>query len=262
MQQNEFQYMFRGQNIGAMDAKDARLLQPIAIIGEQKKRALLLLHGFSSSPAVYRRMIPHFTMYDAIVCPTLPGHGDSIKAFSMTHATDWQNAATKACQALIDEYAAVDVMGLSLGGLLACRLSTQFRINHLFLLAPALALCLPLTPTLYFAKIAYALGLRQIPNRAGNIYTKGFAELSYSRLPVHAILEILTLIKTFQWIPPSCPVDLFLGRHDEVVDSNTVAARFQTLPNTHIHWLEQSAHVLPLDGDMEKIIHCMSHVTA
>ena len=55
------------------------------------------------------------------------------------------------------------------------------------------------------------------------------------------------------------PTDLFLGSFDEVVDSEQVAKRFFNAPQCNIHWLQNSAHVLPLDNDVNAIIDCMNH---
>lgn len=255
---NEFQYMHRGKVVGPLPVDEIQLLTPIHREGLQKHKALLLLHGFSSSPAVYRQLLPSLTMYDTIVCPVLPGHGDSIAAFSVVGAHDWMACAEQACEQLINRYEAVDVMGLSLGGLLASHLSQRFKLHHLFLLAPALSLCMNVPLTLFGARFLYKLGLRRIPNKAGNIYTEKYAELAYKQISVHAIIEILSWIQRFQWMPPTCPTDVLLGRHDEVVNSHKVAERFADLTNVSIHWLENSAHVLPLDGDIDQIIACLN----
>lgn len=257
MKQNDFLYMYRGKRVAPLAEEDVELLSPIQLKREGNERALLLLHGFSSSPAVYRRLLPFLNGYDAIVCPTLPGHGESVEAFSKARASDWVQCVETTCRTLVNDYRAVDVMGLSLGGLLACHLSQQFRLHHLYLLAPALSIFVNIPVTLTLAKVLHALGLRHIPNRAGNLLTEGHPELSYRLLPVSQIIEILTLIRTFKFVPPTCPTDVFLGRFDEVVRSDNVAALFDSLPNTRLHWLERSAHVLPLDGDVDEIIRCL-----
>lgn len=259
MNYDDFCYMHRGTKVGPLTAAEAGLLASIDIKGEGRDRALLLLHGFSSSPAVYRRLLPALTMYDRVVCPALPGHAKSIAAFANARASEWLQCVEGLCEQLTHEYAAVDVMGLSLGGLLACHLSNRFSLNHLFLLAPALSVCVNLPLTLFAARLLHAIGLRHIPNKAGNLLTEGHPELSYRLLPVKQIIEILTLIRTFEFKPPTCPTDVFLGRYDEVVPSNDIAARLIDLPNVHLHWLEHSAHVLPLDGDVDEIIRCVQH---
>jgi carboxylesterase len=230
----------------------------VNICGPGNERALLLLHGFSSSPAVYRRLIPALTpAYDAIVCPALPGHGESIAAFTKVKASDWVTATEQVCEGLMSNFRHVDVLGLSLGGVLACNLSQRFALHHLYLLAPALALQLNVPLALKLASILRCLGCKRMRNRAGNLHSQGYCELAYRQVPITAVVEILTLINTYQFVPPSCPTDVFLGRFDKVVNLNFVETCFAHLPNTTIHWLEHSAHVLPLDGDVDSIVACV-----
>ena len=259
---DDFRYMYRGKVVATLKPEDASLLASFEREGQQKNRALLLLHGFSSSPAVYRRIIPALEMYDAVLCPALPGHGNSIAAFSTVLAKDWVDCATRSCERLQSSYAQVDVMGMSLGGLLACHLSTLFPLNHLYLLAPALSLRGNIPLVLMLTRSLHALGLRNIRNRAGNLCSATYPELAYRKMPLSAIIQILTLIQAFKLKLPTCPTDLFLGRHDEVVHSSNVMRLFTESPHTNIHWLNNSAHVLPLDNDIDTIVACLTNNAA
>ena len=253
----DFRFMWQGKLMAPLLEQQANLLAPIDIRGKGRNRGLLLLHGFSSSPAVFRAMLPKLTMYDAIVCPVLLGHAESMAQFSNAKLDDWLRAAETACGELLQDYKAVDVIGLSLGGLLACHLSQRFKLNHLYLLAPSLSLQMNVPANLLLARSLHYLGFRFLRNLGGDIHTNGHQELCYRQLPIASIIEILTLIKSFKFVPPSCPTDLFLGRFDAVVHSPLVAERLANLPNATTHWLENSAHVLPLDGDMEAIVACI-----
>lgn len=258
MNNDDFRYMRRGKQLSGLTQEDISLLKPIDQRGTGSERALLLLHGFSSSPAVYRQIIPQIKHYDAIVCPVLQGHAESIDAFSRSKAEDWRFTANKTCEALLNEYKKVDVLGLSLGGLLACELSQRFTLNHLFLLAPALKLQMHVRIMLKLAQVLKFVGFYQLRNAAGNLITNKHAEISYRKLPLATIIEMLTLAQNYQWVAPTCPVDLFLGTHDEVVSSVEVEQLFTPLPNATIHWLKNSAHILPLDNDAKKIIQCIN----
>ena len=257
MNSDDFRYMLRGKQLKSLSSQQAHLLAPIDIRGPGNDRALLLLHGFGSSPAVYRQLLPALSPYDAIVCPTLPGHSESLRAFTAVKAGDWLSTAEHACAALMKDYQRVDVMGLSLGGLLACYLSQRFALNHLYLLAPALKLQLNIPLSLMGARLLHWLGFHYLRNGAGNLCSSLYNELAYRQLPLTAIIEILTLVNTFQFIPPSCPTDLFLGRYDQVINSMQVATYFMNLPTCTTHWLPNSAHVLPLDEDIDTIIACL-----
>lgn len=250
---NDFRFMWRGKHIAPLRIQDSFLLAPIEKRGSGRNKALLLLHGFSSSPAVFRALLPDLTHYDAIVCPVLPGHAESVASFAHVRATDWLDAASEACAALVAEYALVDVVGLSLGGLLACHLSQRFKLNRLYLLAPALSIKLNVPATLLLARTLYFLGFRSIANKAGNLLTNAYQELAYRQLPIATIIEMLTFVQQFKFVAPTCQTELFLGRFDDVVDSYAVEKLFANLPNAAVTWLEHSAHVLPLDGDIEVI---------
>lgn len=255
---NDFRHMRRGKTLRTLTKEEGEWLAPIDYRTQKYQRALLLLHGFSSSPAVFRQLLPELIApYDAVVCPVLPGHGLSLDAFAHAKGNDWLETASISFQALSDQYQQVDVMGLSLGGLLACLLAERFEIHHLYLLAPALSLNLNVLLTLTLAKFMRALGFQYIRNKAGNLCSQEFTEISYRQLPVDTIIEILTLIKSYQFTIPKCPTDLFLGKHDEVVNSAKVATLFEGSSNTTIHWLENSAHVLPLDTDRRVINACV-----
>lgn len=251
---NDFCYIRRGKVASFLLESDVNL--PAAITQhnrKDKKHALLLLHGFSSSPAVYRKMLPQLAMYDYIYSPLLPGHGTSIKDFAATTGASWIKTAEEACTRLLDEYQKVDVIGLSLGGMLACKLAAKHQFNHVWLLAPALALKQNISHMLMLARILKTLGFCAVRNVGGDIMNHN-TELTYRRLPVTAVREVFTLIQNFQLQPPLCPIDIFLGRHDAVVDSEAVSHYFANRTDCVVHWLEHSAHVLPLDYDVATII--------
>lgn len=254
---DDFRYMRCGKQIRPLEQEEASVLATVDKRGLGKKRALLLLHGFSSSPAVFRTLWPSLAQYDAVVCPLLPGHGDSILAFAAVKSSEWLSAAEQACEDLINSYQAVDVLGLSLGGLLACHLSQKFALHHLFLLAPALALQLHIPRSLLLAYVLQRLGFKYLRNRAGNLQKQDESELAYRLLPITTIVELLTLIRDFELIQPTCPTDVFLGRYDKVTHSNWVATHLENQPNISIHWLEHSAHILPLDNDAAVIMKCL-----
>ncbi len=250
--------MRRGKQLSDLNNAEFNLLDPVNIRGSGTDRALLVLHGFSSSPAVYRYLIPQIKKYDAIICPVLPGHAESIEAFSQSKATDWLTKATKTCEELTKEYKKVDVLGLSLGGLLACELGHRFTLNHLYLLAPALKLHMHVNSMIKLAQVLKSLGFNHLRNGAGNLKTDDHAEIAYRKLPISTIIEMLTLQNQYQLIAPKCPVDLFLGTYDQVVASQQVEQIFSDLPNVTIHWLKNSAHVLPLDNDLQEIVDCIN----
>jgi carboxylesterase len=255
---SDFNYMWRGKSIRELSTRDAHLLAPIEIKKHDSGRAILLLHGFSSSPAIYRELIPALRAYDMIYCPVLPGHAVSVDEFARCRAEEWVDCAYKSYDYLARNYAEVDVLGLSMGGLLAAKVAEKYTLHHLYLLAPALELLGLTSLRLFSAQILKFLGLKKIRNQGGNFYTDSNQEITFKQLPVSAIIAILSLVKNNKIIKPSCNTDLFLGRFDEVVDSHAVEKLYSGFKNTNIHWLNNSAHILSLDGDVEEIISCIN----
>ena len=258
MNRNDFRYMLRGKQLADLKKEEFALLEPVNQHGTKKDRALLLLHGFTSTPAVYRYLIPQLKNYDALVCPALSGHAESIADFAKTKAADWLGGATQVCERLFNEYQKVDILGLSLGALLACQLSAHFKFNHMFLLAPALKLYMSMNKHLILLIALKKLGFCELRGQAGDLVGSKHLEISYRRMPIAALIELFILIRNYQWVAPHCPVDLFLGAHDFVVASKKIAQMFSSLPNATTHWLANSAHVLPLDNDLDQIVQCIN----
>ncbi|MGQ3891603.1 alpha/beta hydrolase [Legionella sp. CNM-4043-24] len=257
MNLDDFRCMRRGQHLSTVSPDNATLLKGINWRNGKKNRALLMLHGFGSTPAVFRYMTPHIQGYDAIVVPPLPGHAVSLDAFAHMKADDLKRFVEQTCSELCQEYDQVDVLGLSLGGVLACHLSQLFPLHHLYLLSPAIDIHLAINKTIALAQGLQRLGFRYIRSIGGNLYTSAYCEISLRLLPLSTIVELLTMLRQFQFAAPVCPTDVFLGCHDEVVSSHCVAARFANQAQVNIHWLKNSAHVLPLDGDVDAILQCM-----
>jgi carboxylesterase len=261
----DFAWIWQGIIKKSFTQGELHYLEPIRIHREKNNHAILLLHGFSSSPAVYRTLLPALEGYDAVVVPVLPGHAENIKAFSEAHSQAWIDVIQTECEQLLQRYEKVDVLGLSLGGVLAQHLAQTYKLHHLFLLAPAFSLYFPMNLGPHIPKILQKIGVTSIRNQGGNIHDSQYAELTYRKIPMQAIINILSFIHSFSFSPSSCPTDVFLGKHDAVVNSAKVMQLFQGQPHAHIHWLNHSAHVLPLDADREsicKVIKAHLHVSA
>lgn len=259
MNLDDFRCMRRGRPLATLSGDDKNLLQAINQRNGNNQHALLLLHGFSSTPAVFRYLMQQLPPYDAIISPLLPGHGDNLDLFSKQKACEWLPITEGICAELVSEFKQVDVLGLSLGGIIANHLATRFKIHHLYLLAPAFDLHLAINQSIKMARFLNYLGFRRLRSYAGNLFTSKTCEIAFRQLPLQTIVEVLNFINEFHFVAPTCPTDVFLGCHDEIVSSEDVALRYQQNTQACIHWLRQSAHVLPLDGDIEVIIACIKH---
>lgn len=254
----DFRWFFQGQSQRAATREDELLARTVDIDNGKNRRALIMFHGYSSTPAVFRHLHPYLKRFDRILIPRLPGHGRSIAAFSKTTANDWVSSAQAYSRDLLNHYEEVEIIGLSMGGLIATMLCQRLPFHHAFLLAPALDLTVNITYTLAFSKFMDFIGFHQYRASAGSLHQKQHLELAYRRLPVSTIKEILHLIRNYRHQPLKCPADLLVGRHDKVVQSEDVVQRFANEKKTTVHWLENSGHLLPLDGDLPYIIELVN----
>lgn len=74
------------------------------------------------------------SQYDYIYIPTMPGHGDKKDKFKCQETLDY---VIKEYDLLKKAYNKIDVLGYSIGGVLACYLSLFRKIEHLILISPA-----------------------------------------------------------------------------------------------------------------------------
>lgn len=117
-----------------------------------RSEAVLLLHGFTGrtedmlylGSRLSERGFP-------VSIPRLPGHGTNHVDFLASTWRDWLRAALDAYIELASEYEAVDVAGLSMGGVIAVILSAEFRPRRIALAAPALRVN---NPGLFLAPLA------------------------------------------------------------------------------------------------------------
>lgn len=248
---DDFRCMRGGKQL--LTPVDDKLIAPIHIRKDKKRHAILLLHGFGSTPAVFRQLLPFCADYDAVFAPCLPGHGSNLADFAKTKLEEIVSFVETLCTTLMAEFDALDVLGLSMGGAIASHLSTSFKFRHLYLLAPALDLQIKPARLIHLCHALRRVGFRYLRNKAGNLYRHDHCEIAYRQLPLSIIIELLSFIEDNAFPPSSIKTDLFLGRYDEVVDSDKVVARFVNNPEVEIHLLQHSAHVLPLDGDYQLI---------
>lgn len=101
-------------------------------------RRLLMLHGSGDSPQSLRYLADRLNVAGySVHVPLLPGHGRSPRAFAAATAEDYCLAVQGALAELSASDGWIGLVGLSMGGALAARLSVEStRVRALVLLAP------------------------------------------------------------------------------------------------------------------------------
>lgn len=91
------------------------------------KQAILLVHGFPSTPSVYHYSAERF--HEAgldVYAPLLPGFGTDPKQFAHTTFTQWFDYLCRYYENLRNEYETLYVLGISMGGMMTLKLGETY----------------------------------------------------------------------------------------------------------------------------------------
>jgi len=221
-----------------------------------RRAAVLLVHGFTSTPASMVPWARHLAGTGlGVSVPRLPGHGTRWQDLNRTGWSDWYAEVERAFEKLRADVDEVVVAGLSLGGALALRLAADRgrEVAGVVVVNPAVAterkdvLALPVLKHL-------VPSLRGI---ASDIKKGGVEEVAYPRTPLRATHSMMAGWRTLRADLPRVtqPLLMFLSAEDHVVDPSSarvVRARVSSRDLTE-RVLENSYHVATLDHDAPRL---------
>lgn len=103
--------------------------------------AVLMIHGFTGSPADFRDFARTYPAHGMdVFVPLWPGHGSTPAALEPLGFDEMYSPISALAAHLRQTYDRVHVLGLSYGGVLACLVCLSRPVDSLCLLAPALYL--------------------------------------------------------------------------------------------------------------------------
>ncbi len=92
----------------------------------ETRRAVLILHGFGDTPQTVAYLAEYLHGLGFTVrAPLLAGHGRTLREFSSSTAEAWLAAAARELRALRQEYTAIGLVGVSMGGALSVVLAAD-----------------------------------------------------------------------------------------------------------------------------------------
>ena len=230
--------------------------------GERARVGILLVHGFTGSPASLRPLAELLSARGFTVeLVRLPGHGTHFRDMMSTRYEDWRGEVERGIASLQARCERVVPLGLSMGGTLVLDVVSKApqsvagavcintpvldRKGILVKLAPVLEHVLPLVP-------ASAAGLTR-----NDIAKPGMDELAYAWVPAKAGNS---LVREFprvrgQLASLTCPMLVAYSRADHSVPPENSQAILRALGSKDITELplERSYHVATLDYDLELI---------
>lgn len=204
--------------------------EPVAVAGD--RRGVLLLHGLTGSPWELRPLADALVGEGrSVAVPLLAGHGTSPRALENAQWNDWLSSGRTALRWLERRCRRVDVVGFSMGGLVALRLIAELapsQRGRLVLLAPALAVA-PWQATLL--RGLRAAGLAPVLTSPNGLLPPGQRPPRYDELPLRAVYQLLDLqADVCRRPPPAVEACLVLhGTADVSIPAEPALARVRQL---------------------------------
>ena len=97
------------------------------ILVQHADQAILLIHGFPTTPYLYCYSAPRFFESGMdVYAPLLPGFGTDVKKFEQTNFTQWFSYLCSYYEKLRAQYKTVYVLGTSMGGLMTLKLGETY----------------------------------------------------------------------------------------------------------------------------------------
>lgn len=103
-----------------------------------EKPACLLLHGFTGGPFELEPLAEELARSGRrCLLPTLPWNGQELSEKERVHWSDWVQSAEEEVRRLASDEKPFDIVGFSMGGLLAAYIATRYPVRRLVLLNAA-----------------------------------------------------------------------------------------------------------------------------
>jgi carboxylesterase len=224
--------------------------------GVNAKIGVLLVHGFTGSPAAVRPWAQylHNRGYSVKV-PLLPGHGTEPKDLNAIKWEEWPAKVESELQSLLLTCEKVFLVGFSMGGTTSLNVAARYsdQLTGLILVNPMIHLRF-VTPQLAWLVSRF----RKFRTSVGDdIKRPGVTELGYDATPIVGVYQLLKMCsKTRNELAKvSLPVQLFHSVEDHTLPVSNTEIIMREIGSQEKNRIElvNSYHVAPLDYDAEII---------
>lgn len=227
--------------------------EPFLLTGGRS--GVLLVHGFTGSPAEMKLLGDHLHQQNYTVLGIrLCGHATDVADLNKTNWKDWYASVLDGyylLKGLCDE---INVVGLSLGGLLTLKLASNLPVNKIVTLSAPIFLYDKRLPFIHIYKMIRPYV--KMPRKKYSVPAQ--YSLGYNKTPVKSLLSLLGLIehlKTTELPKIKCPALIVQSTAEHTVQPHSAEFIFDNINSAtkEIFWLQKSGHIVVLDNEREKV---------
>jgi len=218
---------------------------------------ILLVHGFTASPAEMRPMASAIAQSTKWRCKgiLLPGHGTQLEDMAKTNGEDWVRAVQREVEALSQECDQVFLVGLSLGAVLCChaalRSSQDPKLRGMILLAPAFGVTRLRTVGIRILRLAHPFASK---GKRASDYFLDNRLYTYLHLPINLAAHVMKLggsAARSMGKLRHLPVMMFAGDRESTVSLDKILTVARDNAWIRLVRLPRSRHILTVEPDKE-----------
>lgn len=220
---------------------------------------VLLIHGFTGSPAEMRLLGEYLQQQGYTVLGIrLNGHGTVPGDLAQTSWTDWYGSVENGYHILHGICKDIAVVGLSMGGLLAIQLASEYPLSKVVTLSAPIDIYdrrIAVVPLAKYFRTFVAKKRRHYD--VNPIYSVG-----YDKMPLQGLHSMVKLIQHVKNILPkiNVPALIIQSRKEHTVkpeSANFIYSHIGSCSKKLI-WLEKSGHIITLDIEKEFVFESIS----
>lgn len=225
------------------------------------KKGVLLIHGFTGTPGELRLLGERLNKEGYTVKGLLlPGHGTTPEDLETKTLEDWYEATKKEYLELKKVCTEVSVAGLSMGGLLALKVASEFNIKSAIIMSAPIFIydsrAKLLTKRVYsIVKYFY----RFVRKFKRDYYDIGEEyKQSYKVMPLRGVVELLKLMKICKNNVISkitVPCLIIQSKNEHTVKATSAKYIYDNVKSKikKLVWLENSGHIITIGKEREKV---------
>jgi esterase/lipase len=208
-----------------------------------EKPPCLLLHGFTGGPYELQPLAEHLCQSGTYcVLPSLPWNGQVLPETGRVHWSDWVEAAEEEARKLTAGPRPFDVIGFSMGGLLAAYIATRYPVRRLVLLNAAV---------IYVSPGHFARELTEQLRQGDRSHLE-----KIRGTPIQATWQFTRLVKYLKPELPKVKVPAFIAQSekDHVIHPSSARYLFGKLSGPkELHYYPNSNHLICLGPDASEL---------